>query len=189
MYNKTLIEATSKKDSINKDIETKKLHIQYAENRIDRYNRVDFTTDYINDIEANNSKKRQVFEEYIDAIYPYKAGYRLAVLEVHTTTGDCYYILLDSSQRKHQIANYIRYEFAVWQNSNNRYKAIESGDYFYCPNASNIMKTEELEAYLSFRELENVCKLNNWELDYSGYPNKNLISNIEKYNANKNNNK
>lgn len=189
MYSKTLTETTSKKDSINKDIETKKLHIQYAENRIDRYNRVDFTTDYLNDIENDNSKKRQVFEEYIDAIYPYKAGYRLAVLEVHTTTGDCYYILLDSGQRKHQIATYIRYEFAVWQNSNNRYKAIESGDYFYCPNASNIMETEDLEEYLSFREIEKVCNLNNWILDYSGYPNnpnKNLISNIEKYNATKN---
>lgn len=189
MYNKTLTEATSKKDSINKDIETKKLHIQYAENRIDRYNRVDFTTDYLNEIETDNSKKRQVFEEYIDAIYPYKAGYRLAVLEVHTTTGDCYYILLDSGQRKHQIATYIRYEFAVWQNSNNRYKAIESGDYFYCPNASNIMETEDLEEYLSFREIEKICNLNNWILDYSGYPNnpnKNLISNIEKYNAIKN---
>lgn len=188
MYNKTLTEATSKKDAINKDIETKKLHIQYAENRIDRYNRVDFTTDYLNDIETDNSKKRQVFEEYIDAIYPYKAGYRLAVLEVHTTTGDCYYILLDSGQRKHQIATYIRYEFAVWQNSNNRYKAIESGDYFYCPNASNIMETEDLEEYLSFREIEKVCNINNWILDYSGYPNnpnKNLISNIEKYNAKK----
>ena len=190
MYNKTLTEATSKKDSINKDIETKKLHIQYAENRIDRYNRVDFTTDYLNDIENDNSKKRQVFEEYIDAIYPYKAGYRLAVLEVHTTTGDCYYILLDSGQRKHQIATYIRYEFAVWQNSNNRYKAIESGDYFYCPNASNIMETEDLEEYLSFREIEKVCNINNWILDYSGYPNnpnKNLISNIEKYNAKREN--
>ena len=189
MYSKTLTEATSKKDSINKDIETKKLHIQYAENRIDRYNRVDFTTDYLKELETDNSKKRQVFEEYIDAIYPYKAGYRLAVLEVHTTTGDCYYILLDSGQRKHQIATYIRYEFAVWQNSNNRYKAIESGDYFYCPNASNIMETEDLEEYLSFREIEKVCNLNNWILDYSGYPNnpnKNLISNIEKYNATKN---
>ena len=189
MYNKTLTEATSKKDAINKDIETKKLHIQYAENRIDRYNRVDFTTDYLKELETDNSKKRQVFEEYIDAIYPYKAGYRLAVLEVHTTTGDCYYILLDSGQRKHQIATYIRYEFAVWQNSNNRYKAIESGDYFYCPNASNIMETEDLEEYLSFREIEKVCNLNNWILDYSGYPNnpnKNLISNIEKYNAIKN---
>lgn len=189
MYNKTLTEATSKKDSINKDIETKKLHIQYAENRIDRYNRVDFTTDYLKELETDNSKKRQVFEEYIDAIYPYKAGYRLAVLEVHTTTGDCYYILLDSGQRKHQIATYIRYEFAVWQNSNNRYKAIESGDYFYCPNASNIMETEDLVEYLSFREIEKVCNINNWILDYSGYPNnpnKNLISNIEKYNAIKN---
>lgn len=188
MYNKTLTEATSKKDAINKDIETKKLHIQYAENRIDRYNRVDFTTDYLKELETDNSKKRQIFVEYIEAIYPYKAGYRLAVLEVHTTTGDSYYILLDSGQRKHQIATYIRYEFAVWQNSNNRYKAIESGDYFYCPNASNIMETEDLEEYLSFRELEKVCQLNNWELDYSGYPNnpnKNLISNIEKYNAKK----
>lgn len=192
MYNKTLTETASKKDTINKGIETKKLHIQYAENRIDRYNRVDFTTDYINEIESDNSKKRQIFEDYIDVIYPYKAGYRLAVLEVHTTTGDCYYILLDSNQRKQQIATYIRYEFAVWQNSNERYKTIETGDYFYCPNASTIMETEELEEYLSFRELEKVCKLNNWELDYSGYPNnpnKNLISNIEKYNANKNNNK
>lgn len=190
MYNKTLTEATSKKDSINKDIETKKLHIQYAENRIDRYNRVDFTTDYLKELETDNSKKRQEFEEYIDAIYPYKAGYRLAVLEVHTTTGDCYYILLDSGQRKHQIATYIRYEFAVWQNSNNRYKAIESGDYFYCPNASNIMETEDLEEYLSFREIEKICNLNNWILDYSGYPNnpnKNLISNIEKYNAKREN--
>lgn len=190
MYKKTLTEATSKKDSINKDIETKKLRIQYAENRIDRYNRVDFTTDYIKEIESDNSKKRQIFIEYIDAIYPYKAGYRLAVLEVYTTTGDCYYILLDSGQRKHQIATYIRYEFAVWQNSNNWLSGlfIDKGNYFCCPNASNIMYTEELVEYLSFRELEKVCQLNNWELDYSGYPNnpnKNLISNIEKYNNNK----
>ena len=190
MYNKTLTEATSKKDSINKNIETKKLHIQYAENRIDRYNRVDFTTDYIKEIESDNSKKRQIFVEYIDAIYPYKAGYRLAVLEVYTTTGYCYYILLDSGQRKHQIATYISYEFAVWQNSNNWLSGlfIDKGNYFCCPNASNIMYTDELVEYLSFRELEKVCQLNNWELDYSGYPNnpnKNLISNIEKYNNNK----
>ena len=42
------------------------------------------------------------------------------------------------------------------------------------------METEELEEYLSFREIEEVCKLNKRILDYSGYPNnpnKNLISN------------
>lgn len=42
MYNKTFTEVAYRKDDINNDIETKKLHIQYAENRIDRYNRVDF---------------------------------------------------------------------------------------------------------------------------------------------------
>ena len=56
------------------------------------------------------------------------------------------------------------------------------------PNASLIMETESLEEFLTFDQMDKVCRENYWELDYSNYPNninKNFVSNIAKYNERK----
>ena len=96
--------------------------------------------------------------------------------------------MFDSNQKRNQVATYVRHAYAYFQNSERRCKTYEKGEYFYVPNASQLMDTESLEEFLSYDEMDKVCRDNNWTLDYSNYPNninKNYVSNIERYNARK----
>jgi len=188
LYNKTLKTCKGEIDDINSGIDSLRDQITFCENRIDRFSRVNFSEEYIKEIEADDEKKREVFLQYILAIYPYKVSYRILVVEVVTVDG-LFYILFDGNQRKYQVATYIRSEFAVWQNSNKKVDLYSAGDYFLVPNASMVMDTDELEEFLNFKQMNKVCMQNGWELDYSNYPNniykKKFISNIERYNKKK----
>lgn len=188
-YYKTLEENQKKREYINDQISILKLKKEYSENKIDRYNRVDFAKDYIEEVENNENKMREIFLSYIKVIYPYKVAYRVLVLEVYTTDDERIFVLLDGNQRTKQTAYYIRSCFAVWQNSNNRYEAFEKGDYFVVTNASSVMDTSEIIELLSYEEMTKICENNMWTLDYSNYPNninKDFVSNIEKYNKRRN---
>lgn len=70
LYNSTLKDCANKTKDIDNNISDLKLQIHYCENRIDRYNNKDFAEDFTED----NDRKRQIFLEYIESIYPYKSN-------------------------------------------------------------------------------------------------------------------
>lgn len=186
MFKKSVADLNQKKNEIDEMIKNLKQEVRYSVKAIKRLEGHDFSSEYLEKVESDFESKREVILKYIQAIYPYKVGYRVVVLEVLTTDNDVYYIMFDSNQRKIQVATYIRRAFAYFQNSERRCKTYEKGDYFYVPNASQLMDTDSLEEFLSYDEMDRVCRDNNWVIDYSNYPNninKNFVSNIEKYNS------
>ena len=188
MFQKSVKELNEKNDDVNHQIKNLKQEIVFSERKIERFKGTDFSKDYLESLESDFDHKREIIVKYIKAIYPYKVGYRVFVLEILTTDNDNYFILFDCNQRTKQIATYIRRSFAYFQDSERRCQTYEKGNYFYVPNASLIMDTESLEEFLTFDEMDKVCRENYWELDYSNYPNninKNFVSNIAKYNERK----
>ena len=188
MFRKSVADLNQKKNEVDEMIKNLKQDVRDSIKVIKRLEGHDFSKEYLEKVESDFESKREVVLKYIQAIYPYKVGYRVVVLEVLTTDNDVYYIMFDSNQRKVQVATYIRRAFAYFQNSERRCKTYEKGDYFYVPNASQLMDTDSLEEFLSYDEMDKVCRENRWVIDYSNYPNninKNYVSNIEKYNAKK----
>lgn len=165
MYNKTLSETKKEVDYLEGRIINLNRYIKESNDKITRYSQTDYTESYIKEIEANFDKKRSLFLEYIKAIYPYKVNYRVVVFEVHTVDG-IFNILLNGNQRNHREAYYISSIYAIWQNSINKYPAYESGDYFLITNPNMVMESEELEAMVTYDEMTEVCKLNEWTLEY-----------------------
>ena len=45
--------------------------------------------------------------------------------------------------------------------------AYSTGEYFVVSNASLVTNCEDLEIFPTFNEMIEICKHNNWELDYS----------------------
>jgi len=164
-YNSTLVETKKEIDYITGRISILKQNIEESSYKISRYSQTDYTDTYIADIEANFDKKRSVFIENIKAIYPYKVAYRIVILEVHTIDG-VYNILLNGNQRNYKEAYYINSIFSTWQNSNSKIKAYDSGDYFLVTNPSLVMESTELEEMVTFDEMIEICKMNDWTLKY-----------------------
>lgn len=164
-YNTTLVETQKEIDYLSGRISILKQNIIDATNKIGRYSQTDYTESYIAEIESDFDKKRSLFIEYIKAIYPYKVDYRIVVLEVHTVEG-VFSILLNGNQRNHKEAYYINSEFAIWQNSNIKFKAYDAGDYFAVVNPSLVMDSKETEEMVTFDEMIEICKMNDWTLKY-----------------------
>ena len=164
-YNNTLVETQKEIDYSNNRISLLNQNIEDCRYRITRYNQTDFTESYISDIENDFNKKRNLFLEYIKAVYPYKVDYRIVVLEVHTIDG-IFNILLNANMRNNKTAYYIDYSFAKWQNSKNKIDAYKTGNYFAVTNPSMIMDSNELEEFLTFEEMIKVCTLNDWIIKY-----------------------
>lgn len=139
--------------------------INDSQDRISRFQKTDFAANYIQEIEADFNKQRNVILEYIHAIYPHKIAFGVLVLEVQTVDG-VYNILFDAKQRNHKIAYYIHGQFARWQNGIFRYEAYDNGNYFMVTMPSLVMQSEEPEEALNFVEMKEVCKQNNWEIFY-----------------------
>jgi hypothetical protein len=165
MYNKTLSETKKEVNYLEGRILTLNKLIKDSTDKITRYSQTDYTESYIKEIESDFNKKRSLFIEYIKAVYPYKVGYRIVILEVHTVEG-IYNILLNANQRNHKEAYYISNSFALWQNSINKYAAYDSGDYFLVTNPNMVMESEELEEMVTYDEMTNICKNNDWTLKY-----------------------
>ena len=89
----------------------------------------------------------------------------MVILEVHSVDG-IFNILLDGNQRNHKEAYYISSIYAIWQNSINKYPVYESGDYFLITHPDMIMQSEELEESATFVEMIEICKTNDWTLEY-----------------------
>lgn len=164
-YNTTNIETKKEIDYLLSRIETIKKYIQESNNKIIRYSQTDFTESYIKEIESDETKKRELFIEYIKAVYPYKVAYRIVILEIHTVDG-IFNILLDANQRNNKEAYYISSIYGTWQNSNSKYPAHDTGDYFVVSNANMVMDTEEVEEFINFNEMVEVCIANHWTIKY-----------------------
>lgn len=168
-YSSTLSETKAENKYIEGRIYLLNQYIMDSKTKINRYLETDFTESYIREIDANFEKKRDLFIEYIKAIYPYKVAYRVVVLEVHTIDG-IFNILLNGNQRNHKEAYYINFIYSVWQNSNNRIPAYQAGNHFLVKIPNMVMNSEEMEKSLSFFEMVEVCKANDWTLDYHQEP-------------------
>ncbi len=189
-YNETLQESKENLTYIDGKIKSLKAQILESNAKIERYIQKDFSEEYIKAIEQDSEKKRQIFLDSIKTIHPYKVDYRVIVLEVDTVEG-IYYVLLDGNQRKHPIATYIHNSFATWQNSLKRIQAYPAGDYFVIQHPDMLMDSDELEEFVTFKEMDKICRENNWEIDYSNYVGnlfiEGYVSRIEKYNEQKRN--
>lgn len=177
-YHKTLIECQNEKA----DCESKIDGFNKDKERLGLYRRSltqpTLPDDAISKAESDPVEKRRIVKELIDVIYPHKittyvspATHKIMkngilLLEVYTIDG-IYYILYDGNQRKNKIAYYINNRFAFFQNGKSKSEFYKPGEYFAIPNASMVMDTEELEEYATFNEMIEICKANNWEIDYT----------------------
>lgn len=164
-YFDTLTRNKKEIDSISNRIENLKSQIEDANIRIERYSETDYSEAYINEIESNPKKKREVVVSNIKEIRPYKVAYRVVVLEV-ITISSIYNVLLDANQRNNKEAYYIDRIYSMWQNSIDRYKAYDEGEYFVISNPDMVMDSENLEEFLTYNEVVEICKQNDWIIKY-----------------------
>lgn len=164
-YNKTMLDAQRDIEYVNTRVDELKKKIEECEVLVNYYSQPEYSSDYIMRAENDEDEKRKLFLQLIQKIHPYKVRYRVVVLEVYTIDG-IKYVLLDGNQRNNKEAYYIDYSFAIWQNSLKRCDAYRTGDYFVCSNPSLIMDSNELEEFVSFEEMGNICINNDWRLYY-----------------------
>lgn len=164
-YFNTLTVNKKETDAINNRISILNSQIEDCKLRIERYSETDYSEDYIKDIESDPKKKREIVVANVKEVRPYKVDYRIVVLEIVTISGT-YNVLLNANQRNHKEAYYIDRVYAMWQNSIDRYKAHKQGDYFIITHPDMVMDSEELEEFLSFDEVIDVCKANDWIIKY-----------------------
>lgn len=88
------------------------------------------------------------------------------MLEVYTING-IYNVLYDGNQRNEKTAYYIGGNFATYQNGKKPVEIYDKGEYFVISNASLVTDTTELELFVNFNEMIEICKQNNWMIDYS----------------------
>lgn len=166
-YYNTLSKNQKEIEVINNRIAILNSNIEDAKIRIENYSKTDYSEDYIKDIESDPKKKREIVVANIKEVRPYKVDYRIVVLEIVTISGT-YNVLFNANQRNHKEAYYIDRVYAMWQNSIDRYKAHKQGDYFVITHPDMVMDSEELEEFLSFDEVIDVCKANDWTMKYEG---------------------
>lgn len=166
-YKKILEECSKEKRYIESAINNLKNEIESCQRMIDYLSRPIKPLEYAESIENNEDEKRKLFVDLIDSIIPYKVRYRVVVLEVKTIDG-IYYILYNANPKKTVIAYYVSEVWAHWQNSPNRIKLYEAGDYFIIKNANLLIDTEDLEYAAGFDEMENIAAQNGWilSIDY-----------------------
>lgn len=177
-YHKTLMECQNEKAECESQIEGYKKEKERLGLYRKSLTQPTLPADAISKAESDPVEKRRIVKELIDKIYPHKittyvspATHRvmkngILLLEVYTIDG-IYYILYDGNQRKNKIAYYINNRFAFFQNGKSKSEFYKPGEYFAIPNADMVMDTEELEEYATFNEMIEICKNNNWEIDYS----------------------
>ena len=135
-------------------------------------------SDAISKAESDPVEMRRLVKELIEKIYPYKIEsyvspvtkkaikYGVVLLEVYAIDG-IYYILYDGNQRNNKTAYYISNKLATFQNGKSKFDAYNAGEYFVIPNANMLMETEELVETATFNEMIDICKTNEYEIDYS----------------------
>lgn len=142
--------------------------ISTCKSNIKRYKKTDYSEEYFKDIEADKKKRKAIIHEYIKVIYPFRGDgggtKKYFLIEVCTIEG--VYSILYMSHSQKRIAYYIHSEFAVWQNGKSPIDIYDRGDYFVVKNASMIMQTNELEAFVSFKDMVTICDNNNWTIRY-----------------------
>lgn len=73
---------------------------------------------------------------------------------------------MDANQRNNKEAYYIDRIYSMWQNSIDRYKAYDEGEYFVISNPDMVMDSENLEEFLTYNEVVEICKQNDWIIKY-----------------------
>lgn len=163
-YSDTMLEvkrtkeyATARIDSLRKESSRLQNQINFLKKPINR-------EEFIKKIESNYEEKRKLFVNLIYKIVPYKVRFRVVVLETETING-VYYILFNANQQRTAKAYYFDSIWGRWQSGNNAFEAYEKGDYFAIMNPSMLYDTEEIEAFLDYDEVIEICNQNDWVLD------------------------
>lgn len=186
-FNKTA--KAIRKDTIDFEvsIESAKMEIDKLSNLKIFYSQPTLPSDIIVRTEANPTERRNLVKELIKKIVPYKittfkkkqreSGCKTCnqwitvkngavLLEVYTIEG-IYYIFYNANGREAtRYAYYISGAFAMFQNSINRFKAYEKGEYFVISNANMVMKTEEIDELVTVNKFIEIAKANKWVLKY-----------------------
>ena len=177
-YYKTLSKCQNEKEECESKIEGLRKNRERLVLYVQTLSQPTLPTDTIEKAEADPEEMRRLVTELVEKIYPYKietyvspATHRImkngvVLLEVHTIAG-IYNILYDGNQRNDKTAYYINRIFATFQNGRNKFDAYDEGEYFVLPNASSLLDTEELVEFATFNELIEICKMNNWVIDYT----------------------
>ena len=162
-YSATMLEvkrtkeyASARIEELNKEVNRLQKQITFLKEPINK-------EEYIKRIDSNEEEKRKLFVELIYKIVPYKVRYRVVVLETETINGT-YYILFDANQYRTAEAYYFDSIWGRWQSGNNAFEAYDKGDYFAIKNPSMLYETEDIEAFLEYDEIVEICKQNDWVL-------------------------
>lgn len=165
-YSATMLEvkrtkdyASARTDELKKELDRLQKQINFLKSPINR-------DEYIKRIDSSEEEKRKLFVDLIYKIVPYKLGYRVVILETETINGT-YYILFNANQHGKAVAYYLDGIWGRWQAGNKAFEAYEKGNYFAIMNASMLYDTEEIEAFLEFDEVVEICKNNDWVLNPS----------------------
>ena len=162
-YSATMLEvkrtkeyASARIEELNREVNRLQKQITFLKEPINK-------EEYIKRIDSNEEEKRKLFVELIYKIVPYKVRYRVVVLETETINGT-YYILFDANQYRTAEAYYFDSIWGRWQAGNNAFEAYDKGDYFAIMNPSMLYETEDIEAFLEYDEIVEICKQNDWVL-------------------------
>ena len=168
-YTDTLVRVKKMKTEYTMEIGQLKKRIKSYEGSIKYYSQTELTQDYIDSIESDENEKRKITLQLIDKITPYSIKVGVVVLELQTINGK-YYILFDGYQiGEKRIAHYIASSFAVWHTEiQDKLQQYEPLSYFSVKNADIIAFPDAFDVkHVSFREMQQVCILNNWVLPYN----------------------
>lgn len=161
------------KESINKEIESHNNRINYlnteiniAESNIARFKEMDFTDDILDSFEQNPLRQKEIIKDCIIVIRPYRVNNSKLLLEVETKQNS--YFLLYEPRNSQRICWYINASLANWQNSKLKCPTTPSGNFFYVPIASILLSedTEDLDTIVSYDEMIDICRTNNYEINY-----------------------
>lgn len=177
-YYKTLKDSEDEKVQCKGKIDSLEIEKGKKLDLITFYSTPTLPKDEIEKAESDPTEKRKLVTELVYKIYPYRVESYVSpatnrvmkngvvMLEVYTING-IYNILYDGNQKNEKTAYYIGGNFATFQNGKKPFEIYDKGEYFVISNASLVTDTTELELFVSFNEMMEICKKNNWMIDYS----------------------
>ena len=164
LYNNAMLDLKKTKEAYTDEINRLKDIIKSCQTSIEYYNKSNISSDYIANIEDNDTEKRKLFVQLIEKVVPYGITPGVFVLELHAINGD--YIILFNANNvgRKRIAYYIDAPFVVWcpdmDNTINSYFRLKNLDIL---DGADIIDDP---SHVSFNELIQLCEANAGVIPY-----------------------
>lgn len=163
---------SEQKDILNKESDDFKIRISQLDkdviacnNNIAKYSESTFSDDFIKEIEQDRERMKSTIQSFIKAIYPIRYTNNKLIIEVETVNGS--HTVLFEPRNYYRKCWIINTALATWQNGKFKQNHIGSGNFFYIPMASLlIQEPDDLDALVTFEEMQEICKMNNLEISY-----------------------